>query len=168
MNKIVIEFASPDGKVLRNLDAGFEYIDAADIPWANAERPLRVSPGDTLFSEAIPLPDGLATSVRVAAKGVNVDGGTATVKARVFIEGVAHELTVRVASELKRLDAPITVVQNRLRRGAMITVPVVTDDSVCPRCGKELARKRITIGANVREFLGCSGYPDCRYSRDVR
>ena len=33
----------------------------------------------------------------------------------------------------------------------------------CPKCGKAL---RVREGARGR-FLACSGYPDCRYSRDM-
>ena len=34
---------------------------------------------------------------------------------------------------------------------------------VCPRCGSPLLRRKGRYG----EFLGCSGYPKCRYTQDV-
>ena len=37
----------------------------------------------------------------------------------------------------------------------------LTLDEPCPECGKPLAVRRSRHGA----FLGCSGYPDCRYTR---
>lgn len=39
--------------------------------------------------------------------------------------------------------------------------------NVCPRCGSGLVRRVARRGARKGEaFLGCSGFPTCRYSRD--
>lgn len=38
------------------------------------------------------------------------------------------------------------------------------DPTICPRCGKQLVEKN---GKNGR-FIGCSGFPKCRYSRSIR
>lgn len=37
------------------------------------------------------------------------------------------------------------------------------DPMECPRCGKDLKRRKSQHG----EFLGCLGFPVCRYTRDV-
>ena len=34
-------------------------------------------------------------------------------------------------------------------------------NNVCPRCGKELVRRNGKHG----EFIGCSGFPKCRFVR---
>ena len=39
----------------------------------------------------------------------------------------------------------------------------VKDGVVCPRCGGELVRRKGRYG----EFMGCSNYPKCRYTRNV-
>ena len=39
---------------------------------------------------------------------------------------------------------------------------------VCPRCGKELILRTAKQGANAgKQFYGCSGFPKCRYVRNV-
>jgi len=35
----------------------------------------------------------------------------------------------------------------------------VVPDRVCPKCGKPLLNRKGRFGS----FIGCSGYPDCRY-----
>lgn len=41
--------------------------------------------------------------------------------------------------------------------------PLETDDDTCPRCGRQLVkRERRRDG---RPFLGCSGFPRCRYTK---
>lgn len=44
------------------------------------------------------------------------------------------------------------------------TVNGFVDPDTCPECGKEL---RIRIGRRGK-FMGCSGYPKCRYTRNVK
>ena len=39
----------------------------------------------------------------------------------------------------------------------------VKDGVVCPRCGGELVRRKGRYG----EFLGCSNYPRCRYTKNI-
>ncbi len=104
---LVIEFIRPDGTLLRHVDVGFEFLDAADIPLANAERPIRVEMGGNLFCPAIPLPDGLQTRVRVAASKLVLEGASPWVKAQVMIDGEAFELTARVSVELRRMSSAV-------------------------------------------------------------
>jgi DNA topoisomerase-1 len=40
---------------------------------------------------------------------------------------------------------------------------VVLTDELCPQCGKPLALKQGRFG----EFLACSGFPECKYSRSI-
>jgi hypothetical protein len=98
MTKILIEFGRPDGTILRNVDAGFDYIDNAQIPWSNAERRVRIQPTTELFAEPVPLPDALNSVVRVAAS--LAIGGSSVLKTQVKIDGVTQELVVRVSTEL--------------------------------------------------------------------
>lgn len=44
-----------------------------------------------------------------------------------------------------------------------VEAEVVLTDELCPQCGKRLALKQGRFG----EFLACSGFPECRYSRSV-
>jgi ssDNA-binding Zn-finger/Zn-ribbon topoisomerase 1 len=37
-------------------------------------------------------------------------------------------------------------------------------EDVCPRCGKPLVTRRGKYG----EFIGCSGYPSCRFTTQVK
>lgn len=38
----------------------------------------------------------------------------------------------------------------------------------CPRCGKALVRRTARRGTNAgNEFWGCSGYPDCRFTKPI-
>ena len=35
----------------------------------------------------------------------------------------------------------------------------------CPRCGQDLVKRTVKKGQNAgREFMGCSGFPSCRYT----
>lgn len=54
---------------------------------------------------------------------------------------------------LQRAEARIPVVE----------VPEVEIGEACPQCGKPLVRKHGRFG----EFIACSGYPECRYTRPI-
>ena len=41
-----------------------------------------------------------------------------------------------------------------------------TSDTVCPRCGSDLVER--TVKETGSKFLGCSGYPKCRFSKDIQ
>jgi len=39
-------------------------------------------------------------------------------------------------------------------------------DTTCPKCGAELVRRTVRQGQNAGQtFLGCSGFPKCRYTK---
>ena len=43
-----------------------------------------------------------------------------------------------------------------------------TDDRICPRCGKDLVLRTARKGKNAgQQFYGCSGFPKCRYIRQL-
>ena len=42
--------------------------------------------------------------------------------------------------------------------------PAETTGEKCPECGAELVKR---TGRRGRQFIGCSGYPDCKYTRDL-
>jgi len=40
--------------------------------------------------------------------------------------------------------------------------------TTCPKCGKELVERTARKGPNAgNRFLGCAGYPNCRYTRNI-
>ena len=41
-----------------------------------------------------------------------------------------------------------------------------TSDTVCPKCGSDLVER--TVKETGSKFLGCSGYPKCRFSKDIQ
>ncbi len=44
----------------------------------------------------------------------------------------------------------------------------VDDTKVCPRCGKPLVVRTARSGSNAgKQFLGCSGFPKCRYTKNT-
>jgi hypothetical protein len=43
-----------------------------------------------------------------------------------------------------------------------------SDNTICPKCGKSLVKRTARNGFHAgNQFLGCSGFPDCKYSRGV-
>lgn len=75
-------------------------------------------------------------------------------------------------SEVKRVIAELTRIKER---------PVATQSehveslrkrhdstTTCPRCGSKLVERVTKQGANAgRRFLGCSGFPKCRFTKDI-
>ncbi len=41
-----------------------------------------------------------------------------------------------------------------------------TSDTICPKCGSELVER--TVKQTGFQFLGCSNYPNCRFSKDIQ
>jgi len=68
-----------------------------------------------------------------------------------------HELVGRFAESFARdLEGAVESMRELRRKLAMT-------EETCPECGKPLVMRFGTNGV----FLGCSGYPDCRYTRNV-
>lgn len=71
----------------------------------------------------------------------------------------------KLASELTRLKSDRTYTRSThlasLRHRH-------TSTTQCPRCGSMLAKRVARKGKNAGQaFLGCSGYPQCKYTRDL-
>ena len=46
--------------------------------------------------------------------------------------------------------------------------PKGVDSKVCPLCGKQLVLRTARYGKYAgRDFLGCSGYPNCKYIKNI-
>lgn len=46
--------------------------------------------------------------------------------------------------------------------------PKGVDSKVCPHCGKQLVLRTARYGKHAgREFFGCSGYPNCKYVKNI-
>lgn len=44
----------------------------------------------------------------------------------------------------------------------------IDENLICPRCGKQLVLRTAKKGTNAgQQFYGCSGFPNCRYSRNT-
>ena len=44
-----------------------------------------------------------------------------------------------------------------------------TSDTVCPRCGSDLVERTVKQGSRTgNRFLGCSSYPKCKFSKDIK
>ena len=42
-------------------------------------------------------------------------------------------------------------------------------DNICPRCGKELVLRTAKKGTNIgKTFYGCSGFPNCKYIKNIQ
>ncbi len=66
---------------------------------------------------------------------------------------IVNEFYVPFEQTLQRAEARIPVVE----------VPEVEIGEACPHCARPLVRKHGRFG----EFIACSGYPECRYTRPV-
>jgi DNA topoisomerase-1 len=68
-------------------------------------------------------------------------------------QGVIRDFYGPFAQTLQRAEAKIPVVE----------FPEVEIGENCPQCGRPLVRKHGRFG----EFIACTGYPECRYTRPV-
>lgn len=95
----------------------------------------------------------------IASSGSLVTNGTFTEAARQFANGKAIELIDGV--ELERL----------LSRSSPSPDPAagtsVPSNQACPQCGSRLVTRTARRGQRVgQQFLGCSSFPKCRYTRE--
>ena len=57
---------------------------------------------------------------------------------------------------------------SKFQKIAMVEGDAGNDKLQCPRCGKELVLRVAKKGENAgRQFYGCSGFPHCRYIRNI-
>ncbi|EHM09580.1 DNA topoisomerase I, bacterial [Thermanaerovibrio velox DSM 12556] len=95
---------------------------------------------------------------------------------RHFPEVVQVDFTARMEDQLDRIEAgelewrrpieefygPFEVKLEEVQRTAdRMSVPPEQTGESCPECGKPLVIKRGRFG----EFVGCSGYPECRFTK---
>ena len=51
---------------------------------------------------------------------------------------------------------------------SIVSEMVDAEDLICPKCGKKLVLRTAGKGANAgKQFYGCSGFPKCRYVRNI-
>lgn len=99
-------------------------------------------------------------SAQDAQGGIFVCSGTYTDEARAFakkaeIELIGDKQLVQLVG-LERQSTNMSLGQT------------ATDVHNCPRCGSALVQRTAKRGANAGgRFIGCAGYPKCRYTRNV-
>jgi DNA topoisomerase-1 len=86
-----------------------------------------------------------------------------------FTAQMENELDKVEEGELRWVDAvqdfyePFTVDLQRARKEMASEKVGEPTGEACPECGEELLKKRGRFGP----FIACSGYPECRYTRDL-
>ena len=44
-----------------------------------------------------------------------------------------------------------------------------SSDTICPKCGSNLVLREVKRGSRKgSQFLGCSSYPRCRFTKEIR
>lgn len=106
---------------------------------------------------------GVMTAQNAASAAI-ITSGMFTQEARSFADGKAVDLI-----DGARLNRMVLSVQKRpagLQGATAASTPMQT--KVCPRCGSGLLERVARRGSNAgRSFLGCSGFPQCRYTQDA-
>ena len=70
--------------------------------------------------------------------------------------------TQNIAARLAEIKASPTVTKEEHIQGVLKTQYDIANN-ICPRCGKPLALRKGKNG----QFYGCSGYPDCRFTKNI-
>ena len=98
-------------------------------------------------------------SAQNAQGGIFVCSGTYTKDAQSFARNADIELIGG-----KQLEKLIRPEQQSFER-AYVEPPTVANS--CPRCGSNLVQRTAKRGSNAGSvFIGCSGFPKCRYTRN--
>lgn len=69
--------------------------------------------------------------------------------------------------------AHIQTIQQKTQKSFSQSVPIAAkipkvEEPLCPRCGRKLVLRTARKGERQgKQFLGCSGYPKCRYIKDL-
>ena len=87
------------------------------------------------------------------------------------LRALRRDIDLRVAMfgepQLEWLDAALTTLAEasiaEAKAEHVAQARRVKAGEVCPRCGGELMRRKGRYG----EFMGCSNYPRCRYTRSL-
>lgn len=76
-----------------------------------------------------------------------------------LVEGKIHEETP-VETEIAVPEEPVEKEKTEETKAV--------DNKVCPQCGKQLVLRTARYGMHAgSEFLGCSGYPNCKYIKNM-
>lgn len=111
--------------------------------------------------------------VLVAEKATSVSvitSGGFTKEAWNFAKGKS----IRLLNGERLLDLVKSVQHQAAARPELATTPAESSASqeqpgVCPKCGKALTLRLIKRGPNAgTEFIGCTGFPQCRYTTNIR
>ena len=58
---------------------------------------------------------------------------------------------------------PLTKVSKDIKKQHIDNIKKRYESKVCPFCGKKLIKRNGKYG----EFIGCTGYPECKYTRKI-
>jgi restriction system protein len=111
-----------------------------------------------------------------ASQGIVLSSGDFTQEAKDFAKGKPLDLVP--GTQLARMIAKVKKGGARIHKP---TEPVVVPESpqpvetatstnspLCPRCGKEMVRRKARRGADAgKEFWACPGFPECRGTRPL-
>lgn len=79
--------------------------------------------------------------------------------------------------DIERISAKLTMAASGADKGNHVQKVHASQDirretearGVCPRCGADLVERTAKSGPNAgSRFLGCSRYPECRYTRNIK
>ncbi len=58
---------------------------------------------------------------------------------------------------------------SRIEKMKKSTLAALAEKRICPRCGKQLVLRTAKSGVNAgKQFWGCTGYPDCKYTDSLQ
>ena len=101
---------------------------------------------------------------RGASSVIIISAGTFTQEAKKFAE--SKPIDLMGGAQLSALIADVQVGIVETVAPAQVHSP--TDRLSCPDCGGELVIRTARRGQSVgKQFMGCSGFPKCRYTQDV-
>ncbi|HEY8364432.1 MAG TPA: type I DNA topoisomerase, partial [Haloplasmataceae bacterium] len=108
-----------------------------------------------------PTPQGIVTSEKLAEYFSNIINVNYTREMESSLDDIAHGEKVWY-EELKQFyDYFIPMVE--FANNHMEKLPPKYIDEYCPECGKQLIIRQGRYG----EFIGCSGYPECKYIKKI-
>tara|TARA_R110002049_G_scaffold100902_1_gene245305 strand:- start:7193 stop:7879 length:687 start_codon:yes stop_codon:yes gene_type:complete len=94
-----------------------------------------------------------------------VSSGMFTQEAKNFANGKPIDLIDGV--QLNRLISGLQLPSSQAQRANKLREEL-SPSTACPQCGSELVTRVARRGVNAgKKFVGCSGYPKCKYTRDI-
>lgn len=75
------------------------------------------------------------------------------------VEAIYQKLTALTNKDEAFKEAHVSAIRQKISHD---------NKSICPRCGKQLVLRTARQGVNSgKQFYGCSGYPQCRYIKNI-